>query len=108
VAAGCKGEVCHMHNRVMKAVLVAEALEWKVDQALKDALKLVADLQAASARTAEQIARYNTTLMEMLFTLKSVSRSRAGAGQAAVTSPQAEAAKVVQTDLPAPSKRRRS
>jgi hypothetical protein len=98
---------CPMHHRMVRvlerslaqsaenirqtkaAAAKSDAIERRFLVMQKDQLAVVVDLQASSARSTEQLARYNTTLMEILFTLKELQRDRISARPIPVSTPTA-------------------
>jgi len=54
-----------------------ESIERRFLVMQKDMMAVMVDMQAASARSTEQLARYNVTLMEILFGIRELASKKA-------------------------------
>jgi hypothetical protein len=71
---------CSMHAAAIKSLdrvtNKADSIERRFLILQKDLLAVVADLQAASAKSTEQLSKYHSTLSEILRTVKDLAKDK--------------------------------
>jgi len=73
-------EFCSMHQAAMKSLGIlkerTDSMERRFLRLQKDTMAVIADLQTASAKSTEQLSKYNATLNEILIGIRELVKDK--------------------------------